>query len=313
MRGFRLSGLLNYLKKEQRAQREGEPHEQSPSVSEIRKPVSTELLEEESSNSVTNADGKKQEAEKPENSQTLSVSSNWRTLIKSTSEFQKFNNFLKGVRWSPDGTCLLTNSEDNILRVFEVPSQVYNQTATTPQEIYSVLRSKEAESIYDYCWYPLMNSNDAQSCVYLSTSRDQPIHLWDAFTGSLRATYCAHNAMDELTAANSIRFNPSGTKIFAGYHRMIRVFDVNVPGRNYTEYATVFEKESIYSNYNLNGIISCLAFNEQKSTASSIVACGSYSSAIGLYAEETLEPIALLSAHRGGVTHVPRHSIFTRW
>jgi hypothetical protein len=120
MRGFRLSGLLNYLKKEQRAQREGEPHEQSPSVSEIRKPVSTELLEEESSNSVTNADGKKQEAEKPENSQTLSVSSNWRTLIKSTSEFQKFNNFLKGVRWSPDGTCLLTNSEDNILRVFEV-------------------------------------------------------------------------------------------------------------------------------------------------------------------------------------------------
>jgi hypothetical protein len=34
---------------------------------------------------------------------------------------------------------------------------------------------------------------------------------------------------------------------------MIRLFDVNVPGRNYAEYATVFKKDSIYSNYNLNG------------------------------------------------------------
>jgi len=30
------------------------------------------------------------------------------------------NNFLKGVKWAPDGTCLLANSEDNILRVYDM-------------------------------------------------------------------------------------------------------------------------------------------------------------------------------------------------
>jgi WD40 repeat protein len=30
-------------------------------------------------------------------------------------------NFTKGVRWSPDGTCLLTCSDDNVLHVFETP------------------------------------------------------------------------------------------------------------------------------------------------------------------------------------------------
>lgn len=29
-------------------------------------------------------------------------------------------NFTKTVRWSPDGLCLLSNSEDNVLRLFEL-------------------------------------------------------------------------------------------------------------------------------------------------------------------------------------------------
>ena len=28
------------------------------------------------------------------------------------------NNFLKGIKWSPDGSCFLTSSDDNTLRVF---------------------------------------------------------------------------------------------------------------------------------------------------------------------------------------------------
>lgn len=34
------------------------------------------------------------------------------------------NNFLKGASFSPDGTCLLTSSDDTVLRVFEVPNHV---------------------------------------------------------------------------------------------------------------------------------------------------------------------------------------------
>ncbi len=35
------------------------------------------------------------------------------------------NNFLKGVKWAPDGTCLLANSEDNILRVYDMYVRIF--------------------------------------------------------------------------------------------------------------------------------------------------------------------------------------------
>lgn len=42
------------------------------------------------------------------------------------------NNFLKGARFSPDGTCLLTSSDDTVLRIFEVPSQVLREVRPRP-------------------------------------------------------------------------------------------------------------------------------------------------------------------------------------
>lgn len=34
-------------------------------------------------------------------------------------------NFLKGCQWAPDGSCLLTNSDDNTLRLFNTPQHVF--------------------------------------------------------------------------------------------------------------------------------------------------------------------------------------------
>lgn len=76
--------------------------------------------------------------------------------------------------------------------------------------------STEGETVYDFQWYPLMQATDPSTCCFASTSRDHPIHLWDAFTGTLRASYRAYNHLDELTAATSIAFSPNGQKIFAG-------------------------------------------------------------------------------------------------
>uniref|UniRef100_A0A8C4R5A0 Telomerase Cajal body protein 1 n=1 Tax=Eptatretus burgeri TaxID=7764 RepID=A0A8C4R5A0_EPTBU len=45
--------------------------------------------------------------------------------------FQK-ENFLKGCKWAPDGTCLATTSEDNIVRVFNLPSQLCQDNSTEP-------------------------------------------------------------------------------------------------------------------------------------------------------------------------------------
>ncbi|KAK8969340.1 hypothetical protein KSP40_PGU013091 [Platanthera guangdongensis] len=59
-----------------------------------------------------------------------------------------------------------------------------------------------------------------------STTRDHPIHLWDAVSGELRGTYRAYDGMDEITAALSVSFNTSGTKMLAvgSYSQSTAVF-----------------------------------------------------------------------------------------
>lgn len=64
--------------------------------------------------------------------------------------------------------------------------------------------------------YPHMSSAEPATSVYVSTSRDHPLHMWDAFSGNLRATYRAYDHLDEVVAANSVCFNTNGNKIFAG-------------------------------------------------------------------------------------------------
>ncbi len=69
-------------------------------------------------------------------------------------------------------------------------------------------------------------------------AQGRPIHLWDALSGELRGSYRAYNAVDEVTAAYCCGFSSDGSRIFAGYNKMLRVFDVGCPGRAYTEIVT---------------------------------------------------------------------------
>ena len=57
-----------------------------------------------------------------------------------------------------------------------------------------------------------------------------------------------------MIAARSLRFNPSGTKLFAGLKNQIRIFDVSVPGRDCETVKTFDKKEG-----GLGGIISSIA------------------------------------------------------
>lgn len=51
-----------------------------------------------------------------------------------------------------------------------------------------------------------MTPHDPATCCLASTARGLPVHLWDAVTGHLRASYRAHDRTDSPTAAYSVGF-----------------------------------------------------------------------------------------------------------
>ncbi|VVB12195.1 unnamed protein product [Arabis nemorensis] len=211
------------------------------------------------------------------------------------------NNFLKGLKWSPDGSCFLASSEDNTLSLFYLPQDGGDSNGSgvpIPEEdsYGASLLVNEGESVYDFCWYPYMSVSDPLTCVFATTTRDHPIHLWDSSSGELRCTYRAYDAMDEITAAFSIGFNPDGTKIFAGYNSSIRVFDLHRPGRDFGQYSTLQRNKEGQA-----GILSTLAFSP---TNSGMLAVGSYGQTTGIYREDNMELLYVLHGQEGGVTHV---------
>ncbi|KAB1221888.1 Telomerase Cajal body protein 1 [Morella rubra] len=185
------------------------------------------------------------------------------------------NNFLKGVKWSPDGSCFLTSSEDNTLRVFPLPDYGSGGDVSTCSTA---------------------SDEDPVSCVFASTTRDHPIHLWDATSGELRCTYRAYDAMDEISAAFSVAFNPTGTKIFAGYNKAVRVFNLHRPGRDFRQHSTLQGNKE-----GLTGIISALDFCP---THTGLLAVGSYSQTTAIYREDNMELLYVLHGQEGGITHV---------
>lgn len=123
----------------------------------------------------------------------------------------------------------MTNSADSTLHIFNAPD--LSELPDLPLGWNSVLRVKEVDLVYDYCWYPKMSSLDSATSCFLSTARTSPIHLWDAFTGGLRASYIPKNHADAVIAAYSVAVDPSGELIYAGFSNALRIFDISRPGK----------------------------------------------------------------------------------
>ncbi|KAK6291993.1 hypothetical protein J4Q44_G00377780 [Coregonus suidteri] len=80
-----------------------------------------------------------------------------------------------------------------------------------------------------------------------SSSRDNPVHIWDAFYGVLCASFRPYNHLDELTAAHSLCFSPDGSQLYCGFDKTVRVFYTDRPGRDCEERPTIVKDQGLYS------------------------------------------------------------------
>ncbi|KAI8060117.1 WD40-repeat-containing domain protein [Gongronella butleri] len=213
------------------------------------------------------------------------------------------NNFFKVAKWSPDGACLLTNSEDRVVRVFEVPQHVFEDPDSSPASTTTLHASQcidYAESVCDIAWYPGMTVQDTSTCCFLTSVRDHPVQLWDAMTGNLRASYGVIDHQERFIGPNVVTFNQDGSSIYCGYENMIEVFDLHASSSTASsKYPTTPNRKS---RRGLKGLVSCIDFNPDKS---GLYAAGSYSQAIGLFDERNHEMCAKYTIDKGsGVTQV---------
>ncbi|CAH0625575.1 unnamed protein product [Chrysodeixis includens] len=205
--------------------------------------------------------------------------------------------YLRGCKWSPDGTCCLAVVNNDGVHVTELSKDLYSGNVTTDRTIDimdSVIHVKESGLVYDFCWYPAMNSSVPETCCYyfswLTTKKNAPIQMWDAFDGSLRCTYRGFSEVDEMEPAYSLTFTPDGSQIIAGYRSCLRTFNVERPGRDYGEHYITSTASCIDTNDNCN-----------------LVAVGSWNSSISLFNINemgTYKSVGKMHGHGAGVTQV---------
>eukprot|EP00884_Botryococcus_braunii_P006725 jgi/Botrbrau1/16053/Bobra.7_2s0027.1 len=218
------------------------------------------------------------------------------------------NNYLRGVRWSPDGACLLTARSDNWFRLYDLSEDALERPVCgqasgaagspirpplgdcwAPQLVIS-----GAEFIYDYAWYPGMSASDPSTCVFAHTGKATTVKLQDACDGKVRGSYRAYDDKDEITAAYSVGFSRDGTRLYAGYRNVLRIFDVSCPGRD-------CQVVNLSAAGGLRGIVSCMDTNP---FMPDMLVVGAYSRYIAVLDAGTMETQYVLGPTKGGVTQV---------
>lgn len=197
--------------------------------------------------------------------------SNASTELLSSSSFSTTSSedgFPSGCQFSPDGLCILTSESNRLL--------LYNTTTkTTKGDIWKpAIQCQSGDSVRSYAWYPHMKSNDPASCCFAGVSRDQPVHLYDAYTGEIRATYRPYNRLDELESPTTLCFSNNGQQIVTGgfrSERMLQIFDLNQPGRDAS--ANLKLGKTKRSKDGQKGLVSALC----SSSAINLLAVGTYS------------------------------------
>ncbi|VUZ53363.1 unnamed protein product [Hymenolepis diminuta] len=186
------------------------------------------------------------------------------------------NNYLRGCKWSPDGSCLLTQSFDNTFRLFKFDQADFENDSLTEEPI-PRLRIEENYPVLDYCWYPFMNSNNDQTCVFISARERSSIGMWDSMTGTLRCTYMTANANNEVEDIKSVAFSSDGSCIFCGFKRFVKVIN--------TEYPAIMRRiPECGQKPKLRGIISAIATPPYtESGGSGLYALGTFNGTVDVY------------------------------
>ncbi|KAK2746996.1 hypothetical protein FQN57_002568 [Myotisia sp. PD_48] len=253
-------------------------------------------------------------------SQKVKISSHLRCVAQTPSDSVTANNgavsnYFKSAQWTADGTTVISNSADNHIRSYILPTDLLDEY---PHNIkpYHTIPSKEP--IYSIAAYPYYNLQDTSTTLVLSGVRDHPVRLNSTLFPGLLASYSLVSPTTEAFITPHALIYPSalgGTHFITGSDSLICLFDVSRPGKDgpISRHPTIPSKRKkiVGGGVGIKGIVSALAL---ETSGSGMLAAGTFTRYVGLYGDngsgDTIATfsIAGTEAERviggGGVTRV---------
>ncbi|ADV24623.1 guanyl nucleotide binding protein, putative [Cryptococcus gattii WM276] len=201
------------------------------------------------------------------------------------------NNFWRSAIWSPDGSVVLTTTEDRLFRIHTL-SETNLGTFETHQ-------FKQPDSIASSIWFPTASSLVPESFCFMAGIRDNPVKLIDAKTGNVRASYPIIDHREQFISPYSMAFHPSLSKLYCGCSSFIEIIDL--ASSSSTRLKTTFTKSSKDGQ---KGIISALAFAPG---ATGDFVAGGFDGSVGMYTEDGELEGWLGGVEGRGVTQLSYH------
>lgn len=195
----------------------------------------------------------------------------------------------RATSWHPTHPLLLTNADDNYVRVFSV---------TADSGLQLVSSAHEGELVLDLCWGPDVAPDEdpvdstpsnptatgdgvsttsaprSSTATYFCCSRGKSIHLRSASSGKLLASFLGKKD-EEVTHAFSLCF--SGSYLFAGYESCVKIF--NITNRAEVLHITTNTRKRNYGRHCPRGIIGAVAYYAENG----LLVVGSYAGEIAVY------------------------------
>ncbi|KAL1960417.1 hypothetical protein VTO42DRAFT_7716 [Malbranchea cinnamomea] len=210
-------------------------------------------------------------------------------IISFRSSYLSTTNYFKSAEWTADGTTVITNSADNNIRTYILPSDLLElDDQSNPHVLTPYHTTPSIEPVYAVASYPFFSLSDTTSTVLLSSVRDHPIRLTSALYPGLIASYSLISPTTEaFIAPHSILYPLSlgGTHFLTGSDSLICLFDVSRPGKDgpISRLPTIPSKRKkiVGGGVGMKGIVSTMADNP---AGDGILAAGTFTRHVGLYA-----------------------------
>ncbi|KAK3114328.1 hypothetical protein LTR53_007455 [Teratosphaeriaceae sp. CCFEE 6253] len=197
------------------------------------------------------------------------------------------SNLFREAQFSPDGTTIVTHSEDQQLRTFVLPPDLLDEKAS-PCVLDEYASYAPPSNIQSYAIYPHFNLQDPSTTLVLHSSTDQPLALRNVL--DYTTVPAKYNLISPTTerylTINSLVFTNDGTHFLAGGHISLSIFDC---GRNYSGPISTHKlvpgkkARKFYGAQSLGckGIVTALDINTD-----GLLAAGTTEREIGLYADQ---------------------------